>query len=301
MNSEKNSTPLSQNSFIISFEQVVLLLYGEPSALMKLLVYFVSDHTGITVESLGRTLLSQFEFDEASYKTRPYIDTIEKAQELIASIETNESEHLIIFSSLSDQNITQVFSKSDFQHIDIFAEFLPRLEGMLNQKASGEAGLAHSAKNYNKYMMRIEAINFALAHDDGLNSKYYEKADILLIGVSRSGKTPTCLYMAIQFGIEAANYPITEEDWNGGILPTVLQPQKQKLFGLLIDPKRLHEIRSERLPNSRYASLQQCRLELSRIKELYQKNNIPFLDTTSLSIEEISTQILLKTDIEKRF
>ncbi len=268
---------------------------------MNQVIYFISDHTGLTVEGLARTLLSQFNLENVEYRIKPYIDNVNKAEALLAEIIQHPKANRLVFSSLTDKEVAKTFSDADIDLIDLFAAFIPRLERKLGQTASGKAGLAHSARDYHNYMLRIDAINFALSHDDGLNNKHYQQADVVLVGVSRSGKTPSCLYMAIQFGIQAANFPITEDDLSDSRLPVPLEPLKNKLFGLLIDPRRLHEIRSERLPNSRYASLAQCRHELAQVECLFQKERIPYLNTTNLSIEEISTQILLQCGINKRF
>lgn len=270
---------------------------------MKYFIYFVSDHTGLTAESMGRTLLSQFKNVEMETHAIPYMNSAEKISELVAKLEELSKQpqsKVIVFSTIVNPQLRQQFSGNGLFHIDFFNQSLPRLENFLDQKASGEIGRSHGVGNYNKYMTRIEAIDYSLLHDDGLNPKHYEKADIILVGVSRSGKTPTCLYMAIQFGIQAANYPITEEDLSEFGLPKILFPYKKKLFGLLIDPIRLHQIRSERLPNSRYASLEQCQYELNKVEQLFKEEQIPYLNTTSLSIEEISTQVLFQAGIEKR-
>jgi regulator of PEP synthase PpsR (kinase-PPPase family) len=149
-------------------------------------------------------------------------------------------------------------------------------------------------------MSRIDAVNFALDNDDGSKIKHYDKADIILVGVSRSGKTPTCLYLALQFGIKAANYPLTEEDLQNFSLPDVLKPHKHKIFGLTIDPERLAAIRNERKANSRYASLAQCYYETEEVEHLYQQEQISFLSTTDLSVEEISTKIMQKAKIKRK-
>ncbi|OGT29639.1 MAG: hypothetical protein A3E87_06055 [Gammaproteobacteria bacterium RIFCSPHIGHO2_12_FULL_35_23] len=268
---------------------------------MSVTVYFISDHTGLTVEALGRMLLSQFQLTKCDYHIKSYVNTVEKAQQLAIEIIAKNGGKIIVFSSFVNAQLREVFSKNKIEYIDLFSEFIPRLETILEKKSSAQTGLAHGVGNYHKYMLRIEAIDFALAHDDGLNNKHYEDADLVLIGVSRSGKTPTCLYLAIQLGIKAANYPITADDLHNFSLPLVLSKVKHKLFGLLIDVNRLQEIRNERRPNSTYSSLVQCQQELDHVHRLYKNEKIPFLDTTSLSIEEISTQILLQTGIEKRF
>jgi regulator of PEP synthase PpsR (kinase-PPPase family) len=266
------------------------------------IVYLVSDHTGLTIESVGRTILSQFNLSNCEQIVRPYIDNPNKAYDLLDEIVEAQAKatHVIVFSSFIDKNMRGIFDRPGIRHIDLFKTFLPRFEEALGQKANYEAGLSHGVGDYHKYMSRIEALNFALSHDDGTNNKYYDEADLILIGVSRSGKTPSSLYLAIQFGIYAANYPITDDDLNAVVLPKPLMRVKKKLFGLLIDPDRLQQIRAQRLPDSKYASLEQCEEELRIIEQLYQRFNIPYLNTTQLSIEEISTKILVKAGIEKR-
>ena len=182
----------------------------------------------------------------------------------------------------------------------LFDTFLPRLEAELKAKSSDTVGRTHGLVDSEAYQTRIEAVNYALANDDGAGKHNYAIADTVLVGVSRCGKTPTCLYLALQFGILAANYPFVAEDIDNLKLPDFLKNNKTKLFGLTIDPVRLSAIRSERRPNSTYASLTQCRLEVREIEVLFQKENIPFLDTTSYSIEEISTKLLAQTGIERR-
>lgn len=269
--------------------------------MQKWTAYFISDHTGITIESLGKTLLSQFDQINFDFHTAPYIDDLDKAKELVDQLHVlHNSEPLLIFSSIIDPKIRACFGNNGFTHFDLFSMFIPQLEKSLDQKAIGETGRVHSVLDYHQYMTRIEAINFALAHDDGLNPKHYRKADVVLVGLSRSGKTPTCLYLAIQYGIRAANYPLTEEDLQKDELPLCLKDCEESLFGLLIDPKRLSDIRQERLPGSRYASLQQCKLEMRQIQQLFFKYNIPSLNTSSLSIEEIATKVLLQKGVEKR-
>ncbi|MFY9179176.1 MAG: kinase/pyrophosphorylase, partial [Venatoribacter sp.] len=175
------------------------------------------------------------------------------------------------------------------------------LEAELKVESSYSVGKSQSITTSPKYLARIEAVNFALDNDDGAKIRYYSEADIILVGVSRSGKTPTCLYLAMQFGIKAANYPLTEEDIEELRLPNSLEPHREKLYGLTIDPDRLSAIRTERRANSRYASLKQCYHEVDEVEMLYERENIPFLSTTDRSIEEISTRILEETGLKRRF
>ena len=181
-----------------------------------------------------------------------------------------------------------------------FDAFLAPLEKELEQRSSHAAGRAHGMSNLQKYNQRIDATNFALASDDGGSNRDYDRADLVLVGVSRSGKTPTCLYLALQYGIYAANYPLADDDFERGDLPAVLKPVKEKLYGLTISAERLQQIRKERRPDGRYATIQQVRFELREAEKLFRRLGIPFLDTTQSSIEEIASTILDKTAIERR-
>lgn len=273
---------------------------------MKRTAFFISDGTGITAEALGHSLLSQFESIEFSQITLPYIDTREKALQAIDRINhqaTQDQTRPIIIDTIVNQDIRKLFSQCNGFMIDVFSTFLNPLEKELATDSTYTVGRAHSITNQVKYKTRIDAVHFALENDDGARMNQYDKADIILIGVSRSGKTPTCLYLALQFGIKAANYPITEDDLNdidGLSLPKSLKPFKHKLFGLVIDAERLSSIRRERKPDSRYASIQQCQEEVRGVQALYNRENIPFMDISELSIEEISTRILASAKIERK-
>ena len=185
--------------------------------------------------------------------------------------------------------------------IDIFSSFLAPLEQALGEHSSYSVGKSHSIGHNSNYMERIEAVNFALDNDDGARTHKYDKADLILVGVSRCGKTPTCLYMAMQFGIRAANYPLTDDDMESLKLPAALREHKHKLFGLTIDPDRLTAIRNERKPNSRYSSFAQCEFEVREVERLFQRENIPHINSTHFSVEEISAKILVEKGVERRF
>ena len=270
---------------------------------MKRQAFFISDGTGITAETLGHSLLAQFESINFEQTTLPYIDTTEKAQEVTnklnkISLETGLKP--IVFDTIVNQEIREVISKAEAFKVDIFATFLSPLEKELQIESSYSVGKSHAGGDNAGYKSRINAVNFALDNDDGSKIKHYGEADIILIGVSRSGKTPTCLYLALQFGIKAANYPLTEEDLQNFSLPESLKIHKNKLFGLTIDPERLAAIRNERKANSQYASLAQCYYETEEVEHLYQQEQIQFLSTTDLSVEEISTKIMLKAELKRR-
>lgn len=270
---------------------------------MKRTAFFISDGTGITAEALGHSLLSQFQSIDFEQITLPYINSPEKAQAALAQINENKlatGERPIIIDTIVNQNIRAIFANCDGFMIDVFSTFLNPLEKELGTASTYTVGRAHSITDQTKYKTRINAVHFALDNDDGARTNQYEKADIILVGVSRSGKTPTCLYLALQFGICAANYPLTEDDFDDLQLPKILKSVKEKLFGLVIDAERLSAIRQERKPNSRYASIQQCQEEVRGIKALINQQNIPFIDTTELSIEEISTRILVEGKLKRK-
>jgi [pyruvate, water dikinase]-phosphate phosphotransferase / [pyruvate, water dikinase] kinase len=266
-------------------------------------IFFVSDGTGITAETLGRSLLTQFKGIEFEFHTFPYVNSLDKAWEVVSKVDDFYQKNKakpIIFSTIIDHNVIKILYEAKGMLVDFFQKFLDSLEIELGTKSSPEVGLSHGAKNYDNYMLRISAINYALANDDGANTNEYQHADIILIGVSRCGKTPTCLYLALQFGLFAANYPLTEEDLNSSYLPKTLTPYREKLFGLTIDPLRLHQIRQERKANSRYSSIEQCTYELQMVVNLFNQEKIKYLDTTTRSIEELATEILQATKIKRK-
>jgi regulator of PEP synthase PpsR (kinase-PPPase family) len=269
---------------------------------MKRLVYFISDGTGITAETLGHSLLSQYTDVTFKLRTLPYVDTLEKAQEAADEINQRgaESNGLpIVFSSIVNPVIRSHLATANAQTLDLFECFLPTLTSTLEQQPKQLVGQSHSIDNNPSYTQRIEAVHYALDSDDGQQLKDYENADLILVGVSRCGKTPTCLYLALHFGIRAANYPITEEDMHKSTLPPALQAHRHKLFGLTIDSERLASIRHERLPNSNYAAFEQCDYEIRFVESIFKKSRIPMLNSTHLSIEEISARILKDTGFNR--
>ena len=264
--------------------------------MLRRTAFFTSDRTGITAEALGNSLLSQFEGIDFQRSRLPFIDNAKKAQDaidLINQTSITEGAPVLVFSTQINQEYRKLLSESNCVFFDFFDTFISKLEKTLESKSLHAAGRLHSpSDDDNSYTDRINNINFTLNSDDGLGLKYYDQADVILLGVSRSGKTPSCLFMALQYGVKAANYPLLEEDLENTKLPEILQKYKHKLFGLSINPTRLQKIRSTRKNNSQYASLPQCQSEVRRAESLYQANNIAFLDTTQMSIEEISAKII---------
>ena len=269
---------------------------------MKRTVFFISDGTGITAQTLGHSLITQFDQIEFAQVAIPYIDTPEKAHAVFERINLThqqDGQKPLVFSTLVNANIYHIIQKCTGLCLDFFQTFIVPLEVELNTPSSHSIGRSHSS-NKKAYTSRIDAINFTLSTDDGINTHQYKEAELILVGVSRSGKTPTSLYLALQYGIRTANYPITEEDFDAHQLPKILLPYRQKLFGLTIEPNRLHAIRTERRPSSRYASLEQCQHELRIVEQLFMQANIPYLNTTKLSIEEIATKIMVSLGIERQ-
>ena len=277
--------------------------FGFFAAMAKRTVFFISDQTGVTAETLGHSLLTQFAGDDFVQVTVPFVDSKERAEALKAKINkaaVADQRRPLVFSSLVHDELREILRTSDGLYLDIFDAFVDVLEKELQVEASHEAGRAHGMSDTDTYMKRIEATNYALANDDGGMTRNYEKADVILVGVSRSGKTPTCLYLALQYGVYAANYPLTDDEFESGKLPEKLSANRSKLFGLTITPKRLQSIRRERRSAGRYASAQQVNFELRAADSLFRKYKIPHVDTTKFSIEEIASRILESTGVERR-
>jgi regulator of PEP synthase PpsR (kinase-PPPase family) len=266
-------------------------------------VFYLSDRTGITVETLGHSLLTQFDGIQWRKVGIPFLDTEEKAIEAVEQINLMaalDGCRPLVFSTLINPEVRTWIEKAECTIYDFFDTFIGPLEQELGQQSSHAIGRSHGLHNNASYTKRISAINFAQANDDGISAKNFADADIILVGVSRSGKTPTCLYLAMQYGIYAANYPLTEEDMNTSTLPAIIRPFRNKLFGLTITAEQLQRIRQERKPNSRYSSLSQCQQELEWQHSLYRRENIPFIDTTAISIEEIATTIINRSGLKRQ-
>ena len=264
--------------------------------------YYISDGTAITAEVFGHALLSLFPI-QFNHTTIPFVETEEQAYRVLEKISESfqdTGERPLVFYTIVNVDVRKIIAKSVGINYNFLDQFVAPLEKVLGVPSKPEKHRTHSIHE-TTYDIRIEAVNYALANDDGSNIKNYEEADIILVGVSRSGKTPTSLYLALQYGIKAANYPFTEEDMGDMLkMPTALRGFKNKLFGLTIQPERLSQIRSERRANSRYASIKQCRMELREVENLYRREKIPFLNSTHFSIEEISAKILAETGLQRR-
>lgn len=268
----------------------------------KRTVFFVSDRTGITAETLGHSLLTQFDV-EIEQVTLPFVDSAERAQLALRQVEEANGasgERSIVFSTVINDEVREILRSADAVMFDFFETFIAPLEQELKVPSTHMVGRSHGLVDNTTYDIRIDAMNYALNHDDGVTTHHYSQADVILVGVSRTGKTPACIYMALQYGMYAANYPLTEEDLDVGGLPKHLEQFRRKIYGLTIRPDRLEKIRNERRPNSRYASLRQCQYEVARAEAMFKREGIPFLNTTTMSIEEIATTILHERQIKRR-
>ncbi|MFN7213264.1 MAG: pyruvate, water dikinase regulatory protein [Lysobacteraceae bacterium] len=264
-------------------------------------VYFISDGTGITAETIGNSLLTQFGGQAFERQRVPFVDTLERARQVAETIRAAGEAHgcqPIIVNTIVDGEMTRVLASSGALVLDVFEPFMAPLEQALGQTRQPKVGQAHALVDPDAYERRMDATNFALTHDDGTDLDY-DEADVLLVGVSRSGKTPTCLYLALHYSLRAANYPLTPEDLESDRLPDKLRRHRRKLFGLTIDPQRLQRIREERKPGSRYATLEVCRREVTIAEGMFRREQIPVLSTTNTSIEEIASKIVAQFGFQR--
>jgi len=268
---------------------------------MKRTVFFVSDGTAITAETMGHSLLTQFPTVSFEQVRLPFIDNEHKCREAVRSIDEasqRDGAPAIVFNTIVDPRIRTLVNTSDGVILDLFATYLAPLEKALGTQHQPTVGQAHGLANLSRYEDRMEATNYALTHDDGISVDFSD-ADLVLVGVSRSGKTPTCLYMALHYGVKAANYPLTPEDLDEMRLAPFLRRFKYKLVGLTIDPERLVQIRQTRKPGSTYASLRQCRREVEAAESLLRMEGIPMFEATHASIEEICGRVLLQLGLQR--
>lgn len=256
-------------------------------------VFLVSDHTGVTVGVLGRSLLARFGSLEAQLHTRPFVDSPAKAKALVEELR-QAPDTTVVFTSIALPEVRAELAQLPLLVLDIFEPFLDRLGQHFGQEAESKVGALHAVRDAARYQARIAAVDFALATDDGLGVQHYGRADIILVGVSRAGKTPTSLYLAMHHGVYAANYPFTPEDepTSAMPLPAPLQPHRARLFGLTIDPQRLQQIRRERRPDGHYASLERCKTDVAAAEALFRQHGVPVVNTTVLSVEEIAARVL---------
>ena len=268
---------------------------------MQRTVFFISDGTAITTETMGHSLLIQFSELETSQVRLPFMDSEDKAREAVNQINAafqRDGAEPLVFTTIMDKNLSDILAQSRGHTLDLLGGFLGKLGSILGMQPEYKVGQAHGLGDIDSYDIRMDATNYALTHDDGL-SLNFDGADVILVGVSRSGKTPTCLYMGLHYGVKAGNYPLTLEDLDSMRLPGFLRQHKRKLFGLTIDPDRLCQIREIRKPGSRYASLRQCRHEVDAAESMLRMEGVPMLRTTHISIEEMASRIMQHMGLQK--
>lgn len=264
-------------------------------------VFYISDGTGITAETIGHSLLTQFTDTSFVPERISFVDSVERAQQVVGRIRNAGEIHgtrPVVINSCMDNRVSEVLAESGALMLDVFAPFIEPLERELQQTRQRHIGRAHAILDFDTYHRRINAMNYALTHDDGISIDYSD-ADVILVAVSRAGKTPTCVYLALHYGVRAANYPLTEEDLEHDRLPARLRAHRNKLFGLTIDPVRLQQIRQERRPNSRYAKMETCQREVAAAEAMFRAERIPTQSTTNTSIEEIASKVMSTLDIRR--
>lgn len=264
-------------------------------------VYIISDRTGVTAGTMAHTLLTQFPKINFERHTIPFVDADDKVKSTIRQINRSYKLHQakpLIFTSFMDTNFTHEFEKSEGIVIDLFKPFIEDLEHHLHSDSSHKAGQAHGIVKEHDYMHRMDAINFSMKYDDGVRTGDYHKADLILVGVSRAGKTPTSLYMALHYGLNTANYPLADDDFEAGKLPDALIDSRDRLFGLTIDPFQLQKIRQKRRADSQYSSINQCQQEVRQAQQFFKRYRIPHTDSTAMSIEELASLIVHRMDLE---
>lgn len=265
-------------------------------------VFCVSDHTGLTAETYAHSIVSRFRTVKADYETRPFIDDMDKLSAVVEEIDTvaRQGSRPIVFSTLTDPEMSSTLAKANALVLGLFDGFVEQLGAELGLEADTTVGMYHGIGDVGTYQVRLDALDFTLTTDDGLGMDRYQLADIIVVGVSRVGKTPTCLYLSMQYGLRAANYPLTGEDLESTELPSALRPYRDRLFGLTIDPTRLFQIRQKRRPDSSYSSFEQCTREVSAAERMFRANAIPTTDSTTRSIEEITATLMREADLDRK-
>ncbi len=260
-------------------------------------VFLISDSTAITVETLGRGILSQFPQISTEVRVERFVEDHASLAPILDSIlaAMAAGKQPVVFCTLVDTSLLQAIRNTGVLVLDIFTPLTQALAQYWGELPQPRRGRSHGTATLPQYEQRMQAVHYALLCDDGVQAGHYDKADLILVGVSRSGKTPTALYLAMQYSLFVANYPFTEEDMATASLPAALQAYRSRLFGLMISSQRLHEIREARRPRSPYASVAQCELELRHMELLFRQEGIPCLDVTHRSVEEVAGQILLRT------
>lgn len=257
-------------------------------------VFFLSDSTGISAETMGNALLIQFPDLHFERRLIPFISTVEEARRVVAVLDAAMDGPVtpLAFTTAAVDEVRLELHKTRCPLIDFFDLHMQRVESILGVRGMHVAARLHGVGDIKRYNARMAAVEYAIEHDDGQSMRALDKADVILVGPSRCGKTPTTMYLALQHGIFVANYPLVEEDFADADLPRPIRALQDRCFGLTTTPARLSQVRHERRPHSRYASLEQCSYELRQAEALYRRHQIPMINSAAKSVEEMSTVIL---------
>jgi regulator of PEP synthase PpsR (kinase-PPPase family) len=257
-------------------------------------VFFVSDSTGVTAETLGNALLANFPGLTFDRHTIPFVDTPEGARSVVRDIDAaaDQGRNPLVFTTVKSPGVQVELTRARAVHIDLLGGHLTELENALGTTASEQLGQYHGVGDVQRYFARMRAVEYAIEHDDGQSSRALDLADVIIIGPSRCGKTPTTMYLALQYGLLVANYPLTDDDFPTEDLPRTVSRFASRCFGLTTTPLRLSQVRHERRPHSPYASLAQCTLEVRRAEDLYRRAHLPFVNSSTKSVEEMSAVIM---------
>jgi len=262
-------------------------------------VYYISGSTALLAEDMGQALLCQFQEISFHEEKIPFIKTKEDAEKALEHIrEQSGGRRPLIFCTIMDQQIRRILDSPEVEFFDVFGSILDRLETCLETKALRVPGYSRTIDDMT-LAKRVEAIHFSIEHDDGTRTREYDEAEVILVGVSRSGKTPVSVYLATHMGIKSANFPLTAEHLDSYELPHEIIRNRKKVVGLTTSPQLLHKIREQRYSGSNYAKVSTCASELSQAKQIYMKYNIPVVETDGKSIEETSVQVTQLVDIPK--
>ena len=258
-------------------------------------IYLISDSTGETLDRIFLALKAQFENIE--YKVHSYSFTRTENQILKILDDAKKKENSVILYTIVDNNLAKYLSnasaKKKIPCFSVLGNLILSFSKILNQKASHEPSGQHALND--EYYERIEAIQFTMNHDDGNLISDIENSDIILVGVSRTSKTPTSIYLANK-GFKTSNIPLVNEN----SLPKKLRenPQLTCVVGLNTEAERLVDIRKNRMnslketENKKYTSIDNIKKEINEAKKTFQKYRWPSIDVTRKSVEETAASII---------
>ncbi|MBU0482301.1 MAG: pyruvate, phosphate dikinase/phosphoenolpyruvate synthase regulator [Proteobacteria bacterium] len=263
-------------------------------------IYYISDSTGIMITNLAQSMLCQFPEISFHEEKFPYVRSVKDAKKTLEYILAQSlGRRPIVFSTIMDQEVRNVFRSPEVEFFDVFDFLLEPLENCLEARALRVPGFSRHGDNVTM-ARRVEAIHFCLDHDDGTRINEFDDADVILLGVSRSGKTPVSVYLATQFGLKAANFPLTVEYLSKLDLPDGVKRNRKRAVALTTTPEHLRGMREKRYPDSRYAKLSTCTEELTQAEQIFQREKIPIINSTGKSIEELATQVTQEIGLAKK-